>query len=255
VRCAGRSGELGVDEATRALSYLAPDMPYSDRLKYMIAVDDGDGKLQRWEWVELCADCLWKYPKEQLDMAANNYVLAHSYKRLTNMQKWRTIAARIDAFCRFWMVLAFCTAFGFLFGARLWDPYAPSGYKELAASVQRSFVGGPRAYDGSFMFYGIWDLTFTSMGFWLAMIAPLFLLLLGVMWLSAKLLVSYKQDHFKNVSLQGKEGGANKAADAFTRIHERAGRATDGGHIRRYSFGSSPGEIANGEAEDRQLST
>ena len=36
----------------------------------MTAVDDGDGKLQRWEWVELCASALWYYPITHLEMAA-----------------------------------------------------------------------------------------------------------------------------------------------------------------------------------------
>jgi hypothetical protein len=39
VRCAFcRSGELSVDEATRALSYLAPDISYSDRLQHSARV-------------------------------------------------------------------------------------------------------------------------------------------------------------------------------------------------------------------------
>jgi hypothetical protein len=192
-------------------------------------------------------------------MAANNYVLAYSYKRLTMKHKWRTIAHRIDAFCRFWMVLAYCTVFGFLFGAKMGDPYAPAGHKLLADSVEDEFhEGGPRAYDGTFMFYGIWNLTFTSRGFWVAMIAPICLLLLGVLWFSAKLFASYKTQLF-SLSAQRKDG-ANAAANAFTRIRERAGRATNCGRMKRYSLeGNSPGRIsgsnANGGADDRKLRT
>ena len=184
-----KSGGLTLDEATKALSYLAPEMSYRDRLPMMLAVDDGDGQLQRWEWVELCVSALWHYPIAQLEMAAKNYQFAYSYKLETNRQKWRAVAKRVDAYSRFFVIMAYAVVFGLLFGVEFTDPYSAVPREENQVREFIRILDWDLVMTGQAMFHGVYYWIFTTKGIAIAMIAPAFLFILASMWLVAIIVV------------------------------------------------------------------
>ena len=178
-----KNGYLSIDESTKALSYLATSMSYQDRLPMMLAVDDGDGKLQRWEWVELCVNAIWDYPTAQLEMAAENYCHAYSYKLEANKHRWRAIGRTIDAYARFWVITIYCAVFGLLFGMELGDPYGvgqPSRFEGLFRPQDMQAV-----LRGEDMFYGVYRMIFQSDGIVIALIAPFFLCILAILYILA----------------------------------------------------------------------
>jgi hypothetical protein len=155
-------GGLTIKETSRALSFLAFDIPPAERIRIMKSADvNGDGELQRWEWVELCVAVLWTYPIDQLEMAASNFVSAQAAKQEANQLKWKALGKKIDQICRFWVVVSYVLVLGLLFNVQFHDPYAWPGFVSKSEALQREI---PSIYDGTFMFRGIWELSMSAGG-------------------------------------------------------------------------------------------
>ena len=66
-------GSITFEEAGRLLAFTALGMSTEERNARLKAADDGDGQLNRQEFIGLCVDNLWNTPRATLEMAAENF--------------------------------------------------------------------------------------------------------------------------------------------------------------------------------------
>ena len=144
-------GVLQLEEAKRALAFLAYRMKPLERIRTVSAIDNGDGVLSRLEWVEMCVRCFPedKYSMEHLRECADTFVMCTKAEGEQGRARWRRTAEKIDYYARRYIVLLFFLCLCVISQTHLNDPYnvvsAPSD-----ANTNYWWVR-----EGSF--YGIWS--------------------------------------------------------------------------------------------------
>jgi Na+-transporting methylmalonyl-CoA/oxaloacetate decarboxylase gamma subunit len=118
------------------LSFTALDMTAEERDQALRSADSDrlDGKLSRYEFMDLCTTTLWDQPLDQLKDASACYAeFRDKLKQRANM-RWRAQADSIDRNCRFWVPLTYLVVFSVVVSMRLEDHY--SGPVGSSASQQ-----------------------------------------------------------------------------------------------------------------------
>ena len=96
-----RNGYVLLAEMERLLSFLALGSTYEERQKVLKVLDDeGDGMVQQDEFVQACILLLWHVPKEQIELATENYSAAVTIQTDRNSQYWRRAAKAVDRLAR-----------------------------------------------------------------------------------------------------------------------------------------------------------
>ena len=153
-----------------------------------------DHRLVRMEFIELCIDVLWDVPFEQLRAAAANHQAAVKAVREEMLQRWKRAADRVDVFARTYIVPAYITCVFFMLNLNLDD----SKYSWSAANTSSTIEDHteeclpPRSADTNGVcryweleqYQGIWRAYMTPFGVWSSLIAPILIVVFGVVYLS-----------------------------------------------------------------------
>ena len=123
------SGVISTDDIRQVLAFCALDMTGEDIERALFKADSRqrDGMLDRSEFVDLCADVLWRVPVDQLESAASNYAAQVAALEQRINTKWRNIANEIDRYCRFWVPFLYIASLFWLYSVQVDDNYASAG--------------------------------------------------------------------------------------------------------------------------------
>ena len=193
----GGEESLKHEEVKQALSFMAINMAPLEQYEVIHNSDtDGDGAIQRWEFVELCARCLWEYETDFLEHAAHNYLASKRQAVKVRKSRWRNLALTIDQHCRFWVLLAYTTALGLLSAVELDDPY---GFDGLDSSPPPPATSqGCDNYNGSISYIGFCKATWTASKLATGLVAPAVVAAMGLGTLGGMMIsrrYRYKTSH------------------------------------------------------------
>ena len=92
------------DEMRRMLAFTALTMTNAEREEALKQADTdrADGRLSRYEFMDLCVATMWDQPLEDLNRAAAAYSEYRERLKKRANSSWRHIADQIDRFSRFW---------------------------------------------------------------------------------------------------------------------------------------------------------
>lgn len=118
-------GSISTEDIRGVLGFTALDMTAKDMEEALYEADSEkrDGRLDRVEFVSLCAKILKNVPVEQLDSAAANYAAnIEALEKRINTQ-WRRLANNIDRHSRFWIPFLYILTLVMLYALELDDKY------------------------------------------------------------------------------------------------------------------------------------
>ena len=119
------SGSISTDDIRQVLAFCALDLT-GDEIEHALFKADSrkrDGRLDRVEFVDLCADLLWRVPVDQLESAAANYAAQVASLEQRVLTRWRGIANDIDRYCRFWVPFSYVVSLFWLYSVQVEDKY------------------------------------------------------------------------------------------------------------------------------------
>ena len=92
------------DEMRRMLAFTALTMTNAEREEALKQADTdlADGRLSRYEFMDLCVATMWDQPLADLNRAAAAYSEYRERLKKRANSSWRTVAVEIDRFSRFW---------------------------------------------------------------------------------------------------------------------------------------------------------
>jgi len=158
---ADAKGYVSLEEAKHFLSFTALDLQPDERSEAVERADFvRDGRLVRYEFIEMCADLLWATPLTQLQLAVENFKDAQQMYLTRNLSAWRAASRRVDRRARFYLPLAFLVSHVVLWNLDMRDRYHAS----LASNAKRG--------DGR-MFEGMGELYMTPGGIAWSIVVPL----------------------------------------------------------------------------------
>ena len=100
------SSAITFDEMRRMLAFTALDMSSEEVDNVLKAADsdtgNGDGQLDRHEFVLMCCQYLWRYPIAQIEAGANSFAEFRLQQKRRINAKWQHVAHNIDQYARFW---------------------------------------------------------------------------------------------------------------------------------------------------------
>ena len=108
------------------LAFTALTMSIEQREQALQASDfeKSDGKLDRFEFMDICVNLLWDKDLPQLESAATSYAeFRAALKRRINT-RWRRIADKVDRAARFWVPFVYVTLLTTLMSLTLDDTYS-----------------------------------------------------------------------------------------------------------------------------------
>lgn len=119
------SGTIAFDEMRRMFSFtaVAMTMKQVDDALLSADVEQSDGELNRYEFMDMCISYMWHIPLEQLELAATNYAEFRLARGRRLNAKWRRRANRIDGYSRFFFPFFYCIFGIVIFNIRLEDDY------------------------------------------------------------------------------------------------------------------------------------
>lgn len=132
------SNTISFDEMRRLFSFTAISMSNAQIEEALLAADshERDGQLSRFEFMDLCLQCLWHEPVDQLEAAAINFAEFRLARQRRINMKWRGVATKIDQAARLWMPLTYFIALLCIWNLDLADQYqgrnSEGGYSAMA---------------------------------------------------------------------------------------------------------------------------
>ena len=119
------SDTINFDEMRRLLAFTALDMTSAEVDAALIAADneDGDGELNRHEFIGMCINILFHYPLSQLEAAATNFADFRLARGRRLNAKWQRVAKQVDMWSRFWFPTLYLLSMIMLFSVQLGDKY------------------------------------------------------------------------------------------------------------------------------------
>ena len=123
---ADMSGEISRDECFSLFSFAALDMSVATRQAAFDAADtgnEGDGVLNRLEFLELCIQELWNVPMAQIDLALENVTLAKTAHSRKYLHYWQGVADMVDGWARVIIPYMYAISMIVIFSLDLEDVY------------------------------------------------------------------------------------------------------------------------------------
>lgn len=113
------------EDVRRLLAFTALTLTAEEREKALRDADAGriDGKLDRYEFMDLCVTVLWDVELGELEAAASSYTELQEHLKHRINARWRIVADEIDRVCRFWVPVTYLFFLMWLFCTTLEDNY------------------------------------------------------------------------------------------------------------------------------------
>lgn len=118
-------GTITFEEMRKMLAFTALAMSSDEREAALRAADtdNSDGKLTRYEFMDLCVAVLRDEPLESLEHAAASYAEFRAALKRRSNAYWRRVADRIDRVARFWIPLSYVTFVALILSVEFKDQY------------------------------------------------------------------------------------------------------------------------------------
>jgi len=132
------SGEISREECFSLFSFAALDMPVATRQAAFDAADtgnEGDGVLNRLEFLELCIQELWNVPMAQIDLALENVKLAKTAHSRKYAHYWQGVADTVDGWARVTIPYLYAISMIVIFSLDLEDVYATDLQFEMSSEA------------------------------------------------------------------------------------------------------------------------
>eukprot|EP00967_Tisochrysis_lutea_P103134 scaffold155542_cov32-Tisochrysis_lutea.AAC.1 len=130
------NGTITFEEIKPFLAFTAVGYTPAQIHDLLHKVDDGNEKLNRTEFIDLCIRALGDVTIKRLEMGAENYYDFINAKEARIIAKWRRVANDIDRWCRWWVPLAYFIALAIVYSLDLND-----GYSELETPLREKLDG------------------------------------------------------------------------------------------------------------------
>jgi hypothetical protein len=152
--------------------------------------NDVDGLLVRWEFIELCAHLLWRYPLPLLRSAASAYKASVAQQREVSKNRWRAFGSAIDRRFLWIMVPLYTSTMVIMFCIELDDSkydFQERAGETVVASDLNACLPPWFNMSGSCVFYpeqfqGIQSLRVRSDGIFISSMVPAVCLCVGVVY-------------------------------------------------------------------------
>jgi len=174
------------EEFEYLISYASLDLDPDRRQRLLNDYDtNSDHRLNRAEFVELCANTFWHIDLPVLEMAVRNMQKARDARVTRNRARWRRFADRNDRYARTLIPLIYIFALIWVFNIDLRDDYTDPKVE---------------------MFMGLGPWTMPASGVWMLVLFGLICALVGVSWVLVTRMARHQQ---KQVEADMKRKGAD----------------------------------------------